>query len=55
MSDNVVEAARREAFSRLDPLTAAACTDALPLEQTGRTGVAPDAWPDLFGPRFAKS
>ena len=33
----------------------AACTEALRLEQSGRTGAALDAWQDLFGPRFAKS
>jgi hypothetical protein len=32
-----------------------ACTAALRLEQTGRTGAALDAWQALFGPRFAKS
>lgn len=32
-----------------------ACTEALRLEQTGRTGAALDAWQKLFGPRFAKS
>ncbi len=33
----------------------AACTGALRLEQTGRTGAALDVWQALFGPRFAKS
>ena len=33
----------------------AACTEALRLEQSGRTGAALDAWQKLFGPRFAKS
>lgn len=33
----------------------AACTEALRLEQAGRTGAALDAWQELFGPRFAKS
>lgn len=33
----------------------AACTEALRLEQSGRTGGALDAWQELFGPRFAKS
>lgn len=33
----------------------AACTEALRLEQTGRTSAALDAWQELFGPRFAKS
>lgn len=33
----------------------ATCTEALRLEQTGRTGAALDAWQNLFGPRFAKS
>lgn len=33
----------------------AACTEALRLEQNGRTGAALDAWQELFGPRFAKS
>jgi hypothetical protein len=33
----------------------AACTEALRLEQGGRTGAALDAWQQLFGPRFAKS
>jgi predicted nucleotidyltransferase len=33
----------------------AACTEALRLEQGGRTGAALDAWQELFGPRFAKS
>lgn len=32
-----------------------ACTEALRLEQSGRTGAALDAWQELFGPRFAKS
>ncbi len=33
----------------------AACTEALRLEQAGRTGAALDAWQELFGRRFAKS
>jgi hypothetical protein len=33
----------------------AACTEALRLEQSGRTGAALDVWQELFGPRFAKS
>ena len=33
----------------------AACTEALRLEQSGRTGAALDAWQALFGSRFAKS
>jgi hypothetical protein len=33
----------------------AACTEALRLEQTGRSGAALDVWQELFGPRFAKS
>ncbi len=33
----------------------AACTEALRLEQSGRTSAALDAWQKLFGPRFAKS
>jgi hypothetical protein len=33
----------------------AACTEALQLEQSGRTGAALDAWQELFGQRFAKS
>lgn len=33
----------------------AECTEALRLEQSGRTGAALDAWQELFGPRFAKS
>ncbi len=32
-----------------------ASTEALQLEQKGRTGAALDAWQELFGPRFAKS
>jgi hypothetical protein len=31
------------------------CTEALRLEQSGRTGAALDAWQTLFGPRFAKT
>jgi hypothetical protein len=40
-----------------DALRAAekACTGALRLDRTGRTGDALDAWHDLFGPLFAKS
>jgi predicted nucleotidyltransferase len=33
----------------------AACTEALRLEQGGRTGAALDVWQELFGKRFAKS
>jgi predicted nucleotidyltransferase len=33
----------------------AAATEALRLEQSGRTGAALDAWQELFGTRFAKS
>lgn len=33
----------------------AACTEALRLEQSGRTGAALDVWQELFGPRFSKS
>jgi hypothetical protein len=33
----------------------AACTEALRLEQSGRTGAALDVWQKLFGTRFAKS
>jgi hypothetical protein len=33
----------------------AACTEALRLEQSGRTGAALDVWQKLFGSRFAKS
>jgi hypothetical protein len=33
----------------------AACTEALRLEQAGRTGAALDVWQELFGRRFAKS
>lgn len=33
----------------------AACTEALRLEQNGRTRAALDVWQELFGPRFAKS
>jgi len=32
-----------------------ACTRALQLDQTGKTGDALAAWQDLFGPLFAKS
>ena len=33
----------------------AAATEALRLDQSGRTGAALDSWQELFGPRFAKS